>query len=123
VFEGIARDQHGVSGDQVTHFPVEHVGTGGRDHWLEDLRLAVVAHERATARGDRECGERILAATAGTGHLRTLAVRISDDLRAFPWKYLPGLSGDLFAVMFVTAISTLLNTTGIEFVTKREADL
>jgi SulP family sulfate permease len=46
-----------------------------------------------------------------------------DDLRAFPWKYLPGLSGDLFAVMFVTAISTLLNTTGIEFVTKREADL
>jgi len=25
--------------------------------------------------------------------------------------------------MFVTAISTLLNTTGIEFVTKREADL
>ena len=40
-----------------------------------------------------------------------------DDLRTFPWKYLPGLSGDLFAVMFVTAISTLLNTTGIEFVT------
>jgi SulP family sulfate permease len=39
------------------------------------------------------------------------------DLRAFPWKYLPGLSGDLFAVMFVMAISTLLNTTGIEFVT------
>ena len=25
--------------------------------------------------------------------------------------------------MFVTAISTLLNTTGLEFVTKREADL
>ncbi|HZP09834.1 SLC26A/SulP transporter family protein [Methyloceanibacter sp.] len=45
------------------------------------------------------------------------------DLRAFPWKDIPALSGDLFAVMFVTAISTLLNTTGIEFVTKREADL
>lgn len=46
-----------------------------------------------------------------------------NDLRSFPWHDLPGLSGELFAVMFVTAISTLLNTTGIEFVTKREADL
>ncbi|MFZ2019894.1 MAG: SulP family inorganic anion transporter, partial [Methyloceanibacter sp.] len=46
-----------------------------------------------------------------------------NDLRSFPWHDLPGLSGELFAVMFVTAISTLLNTTGIEFITKREADL
>lgn len=46
-----------------------------------------------------------------------------NDLRSFPWHDLPGLNGELFAVMFVTAISTLLNTTGIEFVTKREADL
>ena len=46
-----------------------------------------------------------------------------NDLRSFPWRDLPGLSGELFAVMFVTAISTLLNTTGIEFVTQREADL
>jgi len=46
-----------------------------------------------------------------------------SDLRAFPWKDIPTLSGDLFAVMFVAAVSTLLNTTGIEFVTKREADL
>lgn len=45
------------------------------------------------------------------------------DLRMFPWKVLPALSGDLFAVVFVTAISTLLNTTGLEFLTKREADL
>jgi SulP family sulfate permease len=46
-----------------------------------------------------------------------------NDLSLFPWKVLPSLSGDLFAVMFVTAISTLLNTTGLEFLTKREADL
>lgn len=45
------------------------------------------------------------------------------DLRTFPWKDIPALGGDLFAVMFVTAVSTLLNTTGIEFATKREADL
>ena len=46
-----------------------------------------------------------------------------SDVRMFPWHVLPALSGDLFAVMFVTAISTLLNTTGLEFLTKREADL
>jgi sulfate permease, SulP family len=40
-----------------------------------------------------------------------------------PWHALPRLSGDLFAVMFVTAVTMLLNTTGIEFVTRREANL
>jgi sulfate permease, SulP family len=45
------------------------------------------------------------------------------DVRQFPWQVLPSLAGDLFAVMFVTAVGTLLNTTGVEFVTKREADL
>jgi SulP family sulfate permease len=46
-----------------------------------------------------------------------------NDVRMFPWNVLPALAGDLFAVMFVTAVSTLLNTTGLEFLTKREADL
>lgn len=45
------------------------------------------------------------------------------DVRNFPWQLLPALSGDIFAVMFVTAITMLLNTTGIELVTRREADL
>jgi len=36
---------------------------------------------------------------------------------------LPSLSGDILAVMFVTTITMLLNTTGIELVTKREANL
>ena len=45
------------------------------------------------------------------------------DVRNFPWRLLPGLSADIFAVMFVTAITMLLNTTGIELVTRREADL
>ena len=45
------------------------------------------------------------------------------DVRNFPWRVLPGLSADIFAVMFVTAITMLLNTTGIELVTRREADL
>jgi SulP family sulfate permease len=45
------------------------------------------------------------------------------DLKAFPWHVLPPLAGDIFAVMFVTAISSLLNTNGLEIVTKREANL
>lgn len=46
-----------------------------------------------------------------------------DSLAQFPWKALPSLAGDLFAVMFVTTISALLNTAGIELATKREANL
>lgn len=47
----------------------------------------------------------------------------SDELDLFPWQQLPELTGDLIAVMFVTAISTLLNITGIEYATHREANL
>jgi sulfate permease, SulP family len=46
-----------------------------------------------------------------------------DHLAHFPWRSLPALSGELLAVMFVTAISMLLNTAGIELVTRRESDL
>jgi sulfate permease, SulP family len=41
----------------------------------------------------------------------------------FPWNALPELAADFFAVMFVTVISLLLNITGIELATKREANL
>ena len=46
-----------------------------------------------------------------------------DALSGFPWAALPSLSGELMAVMFVTAISLLLNMTGIEIATRHEADL
>jgi sulfate permease, SulP family len=46
-----------------------------------------------------------------------------EEIRRFPWKVLPSLSGDLLAVVFVTTISLLLNVTGIELATQREADL
>ena len=59
-------------------------------------------------------------APAAVGLTRTWDL---TDLRMFPWRALPALSGDILAVMFVTAITMLLNTTGIEFVTRREADL
>ena len=43
------------------------------------------------------------------------------ELQNFPWASLPQLAGEFLAVMFVTTISVLLNTTGIEIATKREA--
>ncbi len=46
-----------------------------------------------------------------------------SDIQHFPWQALPGLLGNLVAVIFVTAISTLFNTTGIEVATHREANL
>ena len=45
------------------------------------------------------------------------------ELGRFPWAVLPSLAGDILSVMFVTAICILLSTTGVEFATRREADL
>lgn len=47
----------------------------------------------------------------------------SESLLLFPWAAMPSLLGDLLAVMFVTTISALLNTAGIELATEREANL
>jgi sulfate permease, SulP family len=44
-------------------------------------------------------------------------------LHSFPWASLPALVGDLLAVMFVTVINFLLNTTGIEIATRTEANI
>ena len=44
-------------------------------------------------------------------------------LRGFSWTALPALAGDLLAVMFVTIITLLLNTTGIEIATRTEANI
>lgn len=46
-----------------------------------------------------------------------------DDLTHYPWFAVPDLLGNLVAVMFVTASSTLFNTTGIEVAVHREANL
>jgi sulfate permease, SulP family len=46
-----------------------------------------------------------------------------NGLSHYPWHLLPDLSGNLIAVIFVTASSTLFNTTGIEVATHREANL
>ena len=45
------------------------------------------------------------------------------DFPRFPWSAIPELTADFFAVMFVTTISVLLNITGVELATRREANL
>jgi SulP family sulfate permease len=45
------------------------------------------------------------------------------EISAYPWDTLPELSGNLIAVIFVTASSTLFNTAGIEVALHREANL
>jgi len=47
----------------------------------------------------------------------------SDMLVRFPWHALPSLFGDLLSVMFVAAITMLLNTSAVELATQREANL
>ena len=46
-----------------------------------------------------------------------------EELTRFPWQALPSQAGEIIAMMFVTVISVLLNTTGIELETQHEADL
>ncbi|MBV9459231.1 MAG: SLC26A/SulP transporter family protein [Bradyrhizobium sp.] len=41
----------------------------------------------------------------------------------YPWADLPDLAGNILVVIFVTASSTLFNTTGVEVAVSREADL
>lgn len=46
-----------------------------------------------------------------------------SDIENYPWEAVPALLGNLVAVIFVTAISTLFNTTGIEVARAHEANL
>lgn len=47
----------------------------------------------------------------------------ADEFRHYPWYALPDLIGNVIAVIFVTATSTLFNTTGVEVAVNREANL
>jgi SulP family sulfate permease len=47
----------------------------------------------------------------------------AEEIRHYPWYTVPDLLGNLIAVIFVTATSTLFNTTGIEVALQREANL
>ena len=71
-----------------------------------------------------------LAAAQASGWLFTPAPAAAlhlplqpGGLAAFPWGLLPQLSGEIFAVIFVTTITVLLNTSGIEIAAKKEADI
>src|SRR5262245_33778135 len=46
-----------------------------------------------------------------------------EEFSRFPWPALSSLAGDIVAMMFVTMMTVLLNTTGIELETRHEANL
>ncbi|MGO9629618.1 MAG: SLC26A/SulP transporter family protein [Xanthobacteraceae bacterium] len=46
-----------------------------------------------------------------------------ETLQSFSWTQAPALAGDVLAVMFVTIINFLLNTTGIELSTRTDANI
>jgi SulP family sulfate permease len=47
----------------------------------------------------------------------------ANEIRHYPWYTVPDLLGNLIAVIFVTATSTLFNTAGTEVALQREANL
>jgi sulfate permease, SulP family len=47
----------------------------------------------------------------------------ANEISRYPWYTVPDLLGNLIAVIFVTATSTLFNTAGIEVALQREANL
>src|SRR5258708_15430761 len=47
----------------------------------------------------------------------------ANEISRYPWYAVPDLFGNLIAVIFVTATSTLFNTTGVEVAPQREADI
>jgi sulfate permease, SulP family len=56
-------------------------------------------------------------------HISFMLPWSANEISRYPWYTLPDLLGNLIAVIFVTATSTLFNTTGIEVATHREANL
>lgn len=47
----------------------------------------------------------------------------TEAVVAFPWRELPALTGEILAIVFVTVVGMLLNSTGVELATRREANL
>ena len=99
-------------------------GTGG-----VDSSAAVTAGRALTEQLRQDAGISSVEAQA-LGWTFTPPARVTlmlpwnaGELRHYPWYVLPSLSGNLIAVMFVTASTTLFNTTGIEVALHREANL
>ncbi len=64
-----------------------------------------------------------LDVSAAAARRRSCCPGTPTNLAHYPWFAVPDLLGNLVAVIFVTASSTLFNTTGIEVAVHREANL
>jgi SulP family sulfate permease len=56
-------------------------------------------------------------------HISFMLPWSANEIGRYPWYAVPDLLGNLIAVIFVTATSTLFNTTGVEVAVDREANL
>ena len=56
-------------------------------------------------------------------HVSPMLPWSAHEIEHYPWYALPDVAGNIIAVMFVTASSTLFNTTGVEVAANREANL
>jgi SulP family sulfate permease len=56
-------------------------------------------------------------------HISLMSPWSAHEISRYPWYALPDLFANVIAVIFVTATSTLFNTTGIEVASQREANL
>ncbi len=56
-------------------------------------------------------------------HVSLMLPRSPHEISRYPWYAVPDLLANVIAVIFVTATSTLFNTTGIEVASQREANL
>ena len=56
-------------------------------------------------------------------HLSPMLPWSAHEIEHYPWYALPEVAGNIIAVIFVTASSTLFNTTGVEVASNREANL
>ncbi len=46
-----------------------------------------------------------------------------NDLLIFPWRILPNIGADIIAMIFVTTVTMLLNTSGVEFIVNKDVAL
>src|ERR1700761_2169320 len=56
-------------------------------------------------------------------HISPLLPWSAHEIEHYPWYALPEVAGNIIAVIFVTASSTLFNTTGVEVASNLEANL
>ena len=106
-----ARLRHGAGAVSDLASLAHAVRIAGHSDRRRDRGACRVLARRRLAGGGAGHGLDLSAAAAASTFMLPWS---ADELARYPWYALPDLLGNLIAVIFVTASSTLFNTTGIE---------